>query len=281
MTLDLACRYFLLFFCCSVLGWVMEVTCKLFQFHRFINRGFLIGPYCPIYGFGAVFVTLLLSGFSAYPVAVFLLAMLVCGALEYLTSYFMEKLFHARWWDYSQRKFNLNGRVCANTLIPFGLLGLVMVYFLKPLVFGWFDALSETALYALSGALAALLLTDTVISTTVLSRIRKNTSLSEKDDTEAITKSVRETLARDSALVRRTLRAFPYAKLYNRKALEKARAGRAKLKAELKQAQLKARAEMDAREEELRLAVQERKAMVKAKKEELRSKGEQLRKGNR
>ena len=174
----------------------------------------------------------------------------------------MEKLFHARWWDYSQRKFNLNGRVCANTLIPFGLLGLVMVYFLKPLVFGWFDALSETA----------LLLTDTVISTTVLGRIRKNTSLSEKDDTEAITKSVRETLARDSALVRRTLRAFPYAKLYNGKALEKARAARAKLKADLKQAQLKARADIDAREEELRLAVKDRKAMVKAKKEELRAK---------
>ena len=147
-----------------------------------------------------------------------------------------------------------------------------MVYFLKPLVFGWFDALSETALYALSGSLAALLLTDTVISTTVLGRIRKNTSLSEKDDTEAITKSVRETLARDSALVRRTLRAFPYAKLYNGKALEKARAARAKLKADLKQAQLKARADIDAREEELRLAVKERKTIVKAKKEELRDK---------
>ena len=128
------------------------------------------------------------------------------------------------------------------------------------------------ALYVLSGSLAALLLTDTVISTTVLGRIRKNTSLSEKDDTEAITKSVRETLARDSALVRRTLRAFPYAKLYNGKALEKARAARAKLKADLKQAQLKARADIDAREEELRLAVKERKAMVKAKKEELRAK---------
>lgn len=207
--------------------------------------------------------------------------MLVCGTLEYLTSYLMEKLFHARWWDYSQRKFNLNGRVCANTLIPFGLLGLVMVYFLKPLVFGWFDALSETALYALSGSLAALLLTDTVVSATVLSRIRKNTSLSEKDDTEAITKSVRETLVRDSALVRRTLRAFPYAKLYNRKSIEKARAARAKLKADLKQAQLRARAEIDAREEELRLAVQERKAAVKAKKEELCSKGKQLRKEQR
>ena len=81
--------------------------------------------------------------------------------------------------------------------------------------------------------------------------------------------------------MRRTLRAFPYAKLYNRKSIEKARAARAKLKADLKQAQLRARAEIDAREEELRLAVQERKAAVKAKKEELRSKGKQLRKEQR
>ena len=123
MRLTLEC-YILLFFTGAFLGWVMEVVCKLIQFGRFINRGFLIGPYCPIYGFGAVLVTALLTPFSASPPAVFVLAMAVCGTLEYLTSYSMEKLFHARWWDYSHRRFNLNGRVCAGTLIPFGLMGL-------------------------------------------------------------------------------------------------------------------------------------------------------------
>ena len=73
-------------------------------------------------------VSLSLSRYASSPVIVFIMAMVVCGTLEYLTSYFMEKLFHARWWDYSNRRFNLNGRVCANTLIPFGLLGLTMVY---------------------------------------------------------------------------------------------------------------------------------------------------------
>ena len=119
--------YFLLFFVSAVLGWTMEVACKLVEFRRFINRGFLLGPYCPIYGFGAVLVTLLLSRYADSVAAVFVLAMVVCGTLEYLTSYMMEKLFHARWWDYSQKKFNLNGRVCADTLIPFGLLGLGMM----------------------------------------------------------------------------------------------------------------------------------------------------------
>lgn len=91
-------NYILLFFVTAMLGWVMEVVCKLIQFHRFINRGFLIGPYCPIYGFGSVLITLLLSRYAESPVVVFLMGMIICGTLEYLTSYLMEKLFHARWW---------------------------------------------------------------------------------------------------------------------------------------------------------------------------------------
>ena len=88
MILDfsLAASYLLLFFTASFLGWCMEVICKLIQFERFINRGFLIGPWCPIYGFGTVLITLLLSKFTDDPLAVFALAMLLCGTLEYLTS---------------------------------------------------------------------------------------------------------------------------------------------------------------------------------------------------
>ena len=89
-------NYVLFFFSCSVMGWLMEVICKYKQFHRFINRGFLIGPYCPIYGFGAVCISILLTKYADSPIVVFLLAMVICGTLEYLTSYFMEKLFHAR-----------------------------------------------------------------------------------------------------------------------------------------------------------------------------------------
>src|SRR5699024_2797271 len=77
MRLTLEC-YVLLFFTGAFLGWVLEVVCKLIQFGRFINRGFLIGPYCPIYGFGAVLVTALLTPFSASPPAVFVMAMAVC-----------------------------------------------------------------------------------------------------------------------------------------------------------------------------------------------------------
>lgn len=135
---------------------------------RFINRGFLIGPWCPIYGFGTVLITLLLSKFTDDPLAVFALAMLLCGTLEYLTSYIMEKAFHARWWDYSTKKFNLNGRVCADTLIPFGLLGLGMIYFIKPFSFRLYGLMSETAMQAICIALLIPFLTDTVISSFTL-----------------------------------------------------------------------------------------------------------------
>ena len=103
-----------------------------------------MGPWCPIYGFGAVFISLLLSRHAEDPLAVFGLAILICGILEYSTSYMMEKIFHARWWDYSTKKFNLNGRVCADTLLPFGLLGLLLVYAITPVMFSCFDLLSET-----------------------------------------------------------------------------------------------------------------------------------------
>ena len=193
MTLTLLEYYFLLFFIASFLGWCMEVTCKLFQFHRFINRGFMIGPF-----------------------AVFGLAILICGTLEYVVSVMMEKLFHARWWDYSTKRFNLNGRICANTLIPFGLLGLIMVYWGKPTLFGLFALLSESALEIICISLLALMMIDCAVSTWALIRIRKNV---EGDSTETITAAVRTLLQRESILVRRTLHAFPDARIYNRRLL--------------------------------------------------------------
>lgn len=244
--------YFLLFFTGSVLGWVMEVVCKLIQFRRFINRGFLIGPYCPIYGFGAVLVTALLSRFSDSPLAVFGQAVLVCGVLEYFTSWLMEKLFHARWWDYSQRRFNINGRVCANTLIPFGLLGLLMIYLVKPACWRFYASFPPALLRALCLSLLALMLADVVISSTVLGKIRQSASRLKGDSTEEITRRVRAALANESLLVRRQLHAFPYAKIYNKELHEKLRAEREALRAELLKRRAEFRAELEAAEKKLR-----------------------------
>ena len=203
--------YFLLFLTYSVAGWCMEVVGKLIEKKKFINRGFLIGPYCPIYGTGAILITFLLKKYIPDPFALFVMAILVCGTLEYLTSYIMEKVYHARWWDYSQRKFNINGRVCLNTIIPFGLLGMFIMYVSNPFLLGAIEALSEIALNIISGVVFAIFILDNIVSTNVISYVGKTTKEIGKslDNTEEITKKVKEILIGKSALYRRLLNAYP------------------------------------------------------------------------
>ena len=198
-----------------------------------------MGPWCPIYGFGAVFISLLLSRHAEDPLAVFGLAILICGILEYSTSYMMEKIFHARWWDYSTKKFNLNGRVCADTLLPFGLLGLLLVYAITPVMFSCFDLLSETMIQIICLSLSLLFLADITISTTTLVKIRVHAGKLNGDSTEKITNEVRSVLAEKSALVRRMMRAFPEARLYNGKIIIIMRERRLQLRKEIKQAKKK------------------------------------------
>jgi len=246
-------KHFLLFYILSVTGWCMEVAWKFVQFRRFINRGFLIGPYCPIYGVGSVLITLLLSRFSDDPITLFVMAMVVCGILEYITSYVMEKMFHARWWDYSNAPFNINGRVCAQTLLLFGLLGLLLIYVIKPFLFSLFDSIPPTAMHVLCAALSILMLADIILSATVLGKIRKSaTQTSGIDDTENLTRSVREHLSKYGFLERRALRAFPFMKLYNSEVLRSMREKQKKLKLEAKERSRRIREDFENFEHKLR-----------------------------
>lgn len=203
--------YFLLFMIYAILGWCMEVTCKLIQYKRFINRGFLIGPYCPIYGYGAILITFLLKKYTNDPIALFFMAIIICGTLEYLTSYFMEKIFKARWWDYSQKKFNINGRVCLNTIIPFGLLGLFIMYVSNPFFISKIEMLPQMWLSILFWVLLAIYIVDNIVSGIVIRYVKKTEKIVGKDldNTEEITKKVKEVLQSKSALHRRLLNAYP------------------------------------------------------------------------
>lgn len=203
--------YFLLFLTYSFLGWAMEVIGKLIQYKRFINRGFLIGPYCPIYGTGALLITFLLKRYIDDPITLFIMAILVCGLLEYLTSYFMEKIYHARWWDYSQRKFNINGRVCLETIIPFGLLGMFIIYISNPFLIGKMEQLPEIALNILFWILLTIYLIDNIISGRVVRYVGNTTKQvgKELDNTEEITNKVKEILLGKSIIYRRLIKAYP------------------------------------------------------------------------
>ena len=123
-----------LFLIYSFIGWIVEVSAFLIQDHKFVNRGFLIGPVVPIYGTGGILITILLTKYQSDPIVLFCMAVIVCSILEYLTSYVMEKIFKTRWWDYSNKKFNINGRICLEGLILFGLGGFGFTYIFAPLL---------------------------------------------------------------------------------------------------------------------------------------------------
>lgn len=184
--------YFMMFFVYSVAGWIMECVLGVIQKHKFVNRGFLIGPYCPIYGIGVVGVSTLLSKISNNIILLFILATVICGSLEYFTSYIMEKIFKARWWDYSKNKFNINGRVCLETLIPFGVLSVLVIKVVNPFILEIINEIPQKTLNVIAICLLLIIVVDICISFTIILRF-KNLSKKEKDNTEEITKKVRET----------------------------------------------------------------------------------------
>lgn len=172
---------FLYFIIYSVIGWMCEVVyCSVPQ-KRFVNRGVLRGPLCPIYGCGGLLVIFALQDFTQNPFSVFCVGVLLTSTLEYITSFLMEKLFHARWWDYSDKKFNLNGRVCLLNSLLFGLLSLVLMYGLHPFVVRVVAGLPEKGLAILFWCVLVIFLADVAAATSdglklrqKLSRINEN-----------------------------------------------------------------------------------------------------------
>lgn len=247
---------FLLFIFYSFLGWLMEVTCKLIQYKRFINRGFLMGPICPIYGHGAIIMLILLKDFASNPFILFVMSMLVCTTLEYLTSYFMEKIYHARWWDYSQRKFNINGRVCLNTIIPFGLLGLFIMYVSNPFLIKNIESLPEVWLNGLFWTILVIYLIDNIISGKVITSLSSTTKKvgKELDNTEEITKKVKEILMNKSILHRRFLNAYPRIQAVKVKIKEK----REKIKEQVRASQEEIKENVQKQRENLKQKIDEK-----------------------
>ncbi len=124
--------YVLLFFALSFLGWIWEVLLFLVTEHAFINRGVYRGPYLPIYGAGGLLLCILLGSLRRKPIRVFVLSLCACSVLEYLTSYFLERRWGIRWWDYSGHFLNINGRICLLGALVFGLGGTALVCLFLP-----------------------------------------------------------------------------------------------------------------------------------------------------
>lgn len=125
----------LMFFVFSFIGWAWEVSLHLIVSGNFVNRGVLHGPWLPIYGTGGILILVVLNRLRRHPLAEFAAAVVLCGVVEYWTSYFLEKMNGGqRWWDYSGYFLNLDGRICAEGLLVFGIGGVAIVYVLAPIL---------------------------------------------------------------------------------------------------------------------------------------------------
>ena len=155
----------LLFFSFSFVGWLWEVSLHLVNDGKFVNRGTMHGPWLPIYGFGGVFILVLLYRLRKSPMLEFGAAIVLCGMAEYWTSYFLEVTHNGmRWWDYSGYFLNLNGRICAEGLFVFGVGGMAIVYFLAPAIDNKLRKIRPSVTIPLCAVLLAAFIGDQIYS---------------------------------------------------------------------------------------------------------------------
>lgn len=217
--MKLIMNYFLFFCIYSILGWIAESLYVSYYQKKLVNRGFLIGPYCPIYGLGAILTILYIDQYKDNILTVFILGVAICGTLEYITSYLMEKLFKARWWDYSNRKFNLNGRICLKNATLFGIGSIFILYISQPYIEPLINNTNKKLLIIISIISFITILTDTITSLNIVSKLKKNLSNVElkKDSTQELKNLVTEILNYNinsqkiklSKLQKRIINAFP------------------------------------------------------------------------
>ena len=154
------CDLFFIFMLFSFAGWLSETLIYIIRKKQAVKRGFLFGPVCPIYGTAAILCDLVLYNKVENPLLIFVIGFFMSGVLEYFTHFAMEKLFHAMWWDYSGRKFNLNGRIYLKGLVIFGVGVVIIVKLLLPLSYKLLGVIPRTALYIGCFLLYSILIID-------------------------------------------------------------------------------------------------------------------------
>lgn len=218
---------FLTFIIYSFVGYICEVIyCSMLQ-KEVVNRGFLCGPICPIYGFGAVVITLLLKQFKSDPVIVFILGVILTSSLEYITSFCLEKIFHNKWWDYSFEKFNINGRVCLRNSLMFGFGSLVVIYLSYPIIDKFLNNFKNITLLVFTLIILIIFILDCLYSFVIAYNLRNRIIICEELKNEKLAKIpgmleklIKERVSRYKTYPKRLLKAFPNLKKDNYKELE-------------------------------------------------------------
>lgn len=154
--------YFIVY---SFMGWVVESVFKTILAKKWINSGFLYGPFCPIYGFGAIIMMATFSPIKDYPILVFIVAFFVLSVWEYIAGWILEKKFNTKYWDYTENFMNINGRVCLLNSIFWGILGVAFIMFIHPFMQRYIEFLSKDELLFLDCMFAIIIIFDTIITT--------------------------------------------------------------------------------------------------------------------
>lgn len=201
-------KLFSLFIIYSFIGWLIEVIVVLPNEKKFVNRGFLIGPIVPIWGSGAILITLVLSKSDSL-ISLVLSSAVIASFLEYVVNYLMELIFKARWWDYSHLPFNLNGRIWIGSALMFGIGGLLVINYGNPFFLKLIDSLSTDALIIVNSIILFILLIDIFVSCNVITKLKLSAESLRKDYTEEISSKVMAVLSEKSKNFKRLLKAFP------------------------------------------------------------------------
>lgn len=215
---------FMVFIIYSFIGYICEIIFSSLYQKKLVNRGFLCGPYCPIYGFGSLFILFSVLRFKDDPVIVFILGAIITSCLEYFTSFVLEKIFHNKWWDYSSMKANINGRVCLQNTLLFGFGTLLIVYLSQPFVTKLLDSLSPLTMNILTYTLLGIFLIDCIYSFIIAYNLRNRIIICEELKKEKLAKLpgmlekiMREKVEKFKTYPKRLLEAFPNLKDKNAK----------------------------------------------------------------
>ena len=168
----------------SFLGWVMESIFRSISERKIINTGFLKGPFCPIYGVGAIIMLLFLKRFSDNLIVLFIVSVVVLTIWEYLVGVLLEKLFHTKYWDYSNNKFNFQGRICLMNSIFWGILGVVFVKYIHLLIESLIEKIDFRILIFVYSILGIIILVDAISSIIKVKNIKVTLEKIEKLNNE-------------------------------------------------------------------------------------------------
>ena len=189
----------LYFFVYGFLGWCTEVIFAAFKQHRFVNRGFLNGPICPIYGVGVTLVIACLEAFQSNLLLLYISSVILVTVLEGVTGWAMDKLFHNKWWDYSKLPFNIGGYVCLLFSLIWGVACVFIVYFVHPLIHQVLSLIPHTAGIALIAILGIALLSDMIVTTSAIVKFNQYLELLKHitDELHAISNQIGAELYRN------------------------------------------------------------------------------------